>query len=262
MNIVQHLENTLPYISFNNTSDNSIIFIHGFGSDANTWHNIQQQFSKKYSSIAFHLPAHGKAQDWPRQGNAITAAKEVQASLKNMEITHCHLVGHSMGGAIAALIAMKNPQLVKSLTLLAPGGFGHEINYPLMQAYANINSEAEARRVLQEFVAPTFKLPRKMPGYVYEQRIKPGMHERLNNILAQITKNGEQGTLPLDKLASTPYPLSVIWGEQDAIVPVSQLNNLPPSVARPILKDTGHMVHLERPQETITAIKANIEQAT
>jgi pimeloyl-ACP methyl ester carboxylesterase len=48
--------------------------------------------------------------------------------------------GHSMGGAVSALIAMRAPDRVKSLTLVAPGGMAREINADLLDRYARAAS--------------------------------------------------------------------------------------------------------------------------
>lgn len=234
-----------------------IVLLHGFGGDRQTWLNIQTGLAPRKRSIAFDLPGHGEALDWPRIGNAGIAAKAVTQSLEALEIPRVHLVGHSMGGAVAALIALRNPDLVASMTLLAPGGFGPEINHRLLRRYA-VASDPEIMEVLlEQFFGWEFKLPKFLAKTAAESRARPGAAATLETIAGEIIDGTVQKTLPRDELAALTMPIKVVWGTQDRVLPTRQAHKLPGTVATHIFERVGHMVHLEIPKETTRLILQN-----
>ena len=99
----------------------TVVLLHGFGGSHSTWTDIQPALARDATVIAYDLPGHARSLDYPGAGPATVAAKAVAADLTAGGRGRVHLVGHSMGGAVATLIAMRSPERVASLTLLAPG---------------------------------------------------------------------------------------------------------------------------------------------
>jgi pyruvate dehydrogenase E2 component (dihydrolipoamide acetyltransferase) len=234
-----------------------VVLLHGFGGDRQTWLNIQTALAPRKRSIAFDLPGHGEALDWPRIGNAGIAAKAVTQSLETLGLTNVHLVGHSMGGAVAALIALRNPDMVASLTLLAPGGFGPEINHRLLRRYAAATEPEAMEILLEQFFGWEFKLPKFLARTAAESRRRPGAAGTLETIANEIIDGSVQKTLPRNELAELPMPVKVVWGTQDRVLPTRQAHKLPGTVATHIFERVGHMVHLEIPKEVTRLILQN-----
>jgi len=232
-----------------------IVFLHGFGGDSLTWVNIQTGLQARRRTIAFDLPGHGKALGWPRIGNAGVSAKAVAASLDALTLDRVHLVGHSMGGAVACLVALKAPERIASLTLLAPGGFGPEINHKLLRRYAAATEPHELEVLLEQFFGWEFELPRMLVRHAAEMRAKPGASETLQAIVEEIIDGNVQKTLPLDGLADLGLPIRVIWGTQDRVLPTRQSHRLPGVIATHVFERVGHMPHLEVPQAVIRLIR-------
>jgi len=234
-----------------------VVLLHGFGGDKQTWLNIQTGLAPHKRSLAFDLPGHGDALDWPRIGNAGVAAKAVSQSLEAFDLGRVHLVGHSMGGAVASLIALRNPDLVASLTLLAPGGFGPEINHRLLRRYAVATDPGMMEVLLEQFFGWEFKLPKFLAKTAAEARERPGAAATLQTIAEEIIDGSVQKTLPRNELAALTMPIKVLWGTQDRVLPTRQAHKLPGTVATHIFERVGHMVHLEIPKETTRLILQN-----
>ncbi|GAA0786277.1 alpha/beta fold hydrolase [Roseibium denhamense] len=234
-----------------------VILLHGFGGDRNTWTNIQTGLARRKRSLAFDMPGHGEAIDWPVAGNAAVAAEAVTQSLDALELDRVHLAGHSMGGAVAALIALRAPERVASLTLLAPGGFGPEINHRLLRRYAVATETREMEVLLEQFFGWEFKLPKFLAKTAAESRNRPGAAATLETIAGDIIDGTVQKTLPRQEIAELPMPVKVLWGTQDRVLPTRQAHKLPGVVATHIFERVGHMVHLEIPRETIRLILQN-----
>ncbi|MBA5778719.1 alpha/beta fold hydrolase [Stappia sp. F7233] len=246
---------TLPHVDRGKGEGAPIVLLHGFGGDALTWNNIQAGLEGRRRTIAFDLPGHGRALGWPVIGNAGVSARAASASMKTLGLERVHLVGHSMGGAVAALIALKQPETVASLTLLAPGGFGPEINHKLLRRYAAAKELHEIEVVLEQFFGWEYDLPRMLARHVAETRARPGATETLQEIVEDLIDGKVQKVLPREDLAALGLPIKVIWGTQDRVLPTRQSHRLPGVIATHVFERVGHMPHLEIPREVIRLIR-------
>lgn len=239
-----------------------VVLLHGFGGDALSWTNIQTGLSRHVRSLALDLPGHGKATEWPRIGHAGLSAKAVTATLDMLELPKVHLVGHSMGGAIAALIALRAPERIASLTLLSPGGFGEEINHRLLRRYASAREEGEIQILLEQFFGWESVIPRKLAAHIAESRQVPGAIEALETIVEAIIDGERQKTLPRAELGDLDCPVKVVWGTQDRVLPTRQAHRLPGTIAAHVFERVGHMLQLEIPRQISRLILENVRAGT
>jgi pimeloyl-ACP methyl ester carboxylesterase len=236
----------------------AIVLLHGFAGCSGLWRPVQQGLAREAYTLAFDLPGHGKSLDWPEAGPAKVAVTAILSDLASRDIERFHLVGHSMGGVIAVLMAMAEPSRVASLTLLAPGGFGEEINGRLLQRYAAAKTEAEIQTCLEMMVGPSNRVPMEAVRALAEMRGRPGQTEKLAEIAASIAGNDRQGVISRDRLARLPMPVSVAWGTLDPVLPVSQTSGLPPLFALHLVPDAGHMLPEEVPDLVTALIRRNV----
>ena len=234
-----------------------IVFLHGFGGEASQWKPLMKALEAEgLSTIAFDLPGHAASIHYPDAGSAKVAAQAVIAALEGEG--PFHFVGHSFGGAVIALIALFKRDLVASLTFLAPGGFGPEINAPVMKQFGKVVKRDELMDVIGQFYASRSAIGRATLDRFSGFRVRSGqtaMMIKISHILT--TPEGTQGMLPLAKLAALNIPSTVIWGDRDAILPVSQAHALPEATVS-ILKGIGHTLYEEAFDTVLGAI---VEQA-
>lgn len=235
-----------------------IVFLHGFGGSHGVWRAIADALAGQHRTIAYDLPGHGRSLRWPDAGSAKVAMKAVLADLGARGIRKAHLVGHSMGGAIAALTAIAEPELVASLTLLAPGGFGEEINGPLLRRYGAARSEGEIRACLAAMSGPRAVISDVAVREAIEMRAAPGQTEKLVEIAAAITRNDRQGAISRDSLAALTMPVSVAWSPEDSVLPYGQTANLPPHFALHTVEGSSHMLPEEAPDTVADIIRRTI----
>src|SRR5207253_579625 len=126
-----------------------VVLVHGFGADLNGWMFTQPALAETRRTVAFDLPGHGGSVKEVGAGDAATFAAAVADALAALGIERAHLVGHSMGGAIALVFAQRQPDRVASLTLIAPAGLGPEINSDFIGGFVR----AQRRREMQEVLS-------------------------------------------------------------------------------------------------------------
>jgi pyruvate dehydrogenase E2 component (dihydrolipoamide acetyltransferase) len=101
-----------------------VILLHGFGGDLNNWLFTQPALSERHRVIALDLPGHGGSGKDAGAGDLAALSKAVLDFLGAIDVPKAHLVGHSLGGAVALRLALDNPSHVASLSLIGPAGLG------------------------------------------------------------------------------------------------------------------------------------------
>lgn len=234
-----------------------IALLHGFGGSHAVWSAIQPVLARAATTWAYDLPGHGASHDFPDAGPAKVAAQAILADLAQRGGDPVHLVGHSMGGAIATLMALFEPARVASLTLLAPGGFGPEINHRLLVRFSEARDEAQLRSCLEAMTGWYGDVSAAAVDNTLAMRAN-GRHEKLMAMAQGLAKDGRQGQLPRDKIAALPMPVTLVWGELDNVLPARHLKDLPAHFDIHTFPNLGHMLPDEAPGEMVDIIRRTV----
>lgn len=130
-----------------------MVLIHGFGGSAAAWDPVVAHLPENLPVIAYDLPGHRRSLHAEGRGGAGKMAKAILADLDQQGIKAFHLAGHSMGGAVAALIAMRAAGKARSLTMVAPGGMGPEINAQALERFSKAATADEISSVMRMMTA-------------------------------------------------------------------------------------------------------------
>lgn len=236
-----------------------VVFLHGFGGCHDVWRAVISALPPGMRTIAYDLPGHGLSLGVPGT-SARSAAKAILADLATRGRKKVHLVGHSMGGAVATLMALSEPERVASLTLLAPGGFGTEINGPLLRRYAAAAGRNEVRTCLTAMSGPGELPPEDIVDTLAEMRERPGQLQKLVEIAAVMTRDDRQGAIPREQLGTLAMPVMVVWGTDDAMLPVTQADDLPAHFHLHHVLEAGHMLVEEASDLVASAVRRNINR--
>lgn len=238
-------------------NDTPVVFLHGFGGVAAVWEPVQREIAADHFTIAFDLPSHGGSLSRNDAKSANGFAKAVLHDLDQRGINRVHLVGHSMGGATAALMAIAAPDRVASLTLLAPGGMGPQINAALITRYAAARDRVEISACLADMMSTGID-DDGLVSVLAAARAQPGQTDVLQQIASRMLRDGQQGEIDRLLLAALTMPVKVLWGIEDRMVPVEQARDFPVGFDVRILPGAAHMLVEEKPQEVLAAIRENI----
>ncbi|MFB2552873.1 acetoin dehydrogenase dihydrolipoyllysine-residue acetyltransferase subunit [Ensifer soli] len=224
-----------------------IVFLHGFGADRSIWRQVTALIGRDQPVLALDLPGHGDALSMPA-ASVTEMALALSDVLEEKRIDSAHLVGHSLGGAVALALTALGRVSVRSLCLIAPAGLGPEIDHGFVAGLSKAGSEAALAPWLARMVGDPAVLP---PGYaaaVLRQWRKTGAQEKLAGLALQLFPDGVQAEGVGAALAALRVPAKVIWGRRDAIIPPAHAEAVPGSVALHRLAGIGHVPQIECPE--------------
>lgn len=118
-----------------------IVLLHGFAADLNSWRGLFAGASLGHPILAIDLPGHGNSpRTVPESIDDIAIAAET--TLASLGVTSCLLAGHSLGGAVATIVAARGVVDVRSLLLISSGGLGPQVNGAFIKGLVGAKSEA------------------------------------------------------------------------------------------------------------------------
>jgi 4,5:9,10-diseco-3-hydroxy-5,9,17-trioxoandrosta-1(10),2-diene-4-oate hydrolase len=147
-----------------------VVMLHGGGPGASAWSNFGRNlpvFAERFRTLMVDQPGFGRSAKPAVTGNYFTfAADALGGLLDELGIDRVHLVGNSLGGGTAMRFALRFPERVGRLVLMAPGGLGLNVFAP---------DPTEGVQRLMEFAAPPGPSREKMAAFlrtlVFDQRL-------------------------------------------------------------------------------------------
>lgn len=223
-----------------------VLFIHGFGGDLDNWLFNIDAIGDRHPVIALDLPGHGQS-TVKLPGTSLAALADFVAHfMAALDVPKAHLVGHSVGGAIAAQMALSQPQRVASLSLIDSAGFGPDINTGYTEGFTRAASRRELKPVLELLFKDPTLVSRQMVDDVLKYKRLDGVTELLESLGNGLFKGGQQVAQPGLALASTGKPVLLVWGKDDQIVPAAHAAHAPPGATVELFEGAGHMAQMER----------------
>ncbi|MBZ9772879.1 acetoin dehydrogenase dihydrolipoyllysine-residue acetyltransferase subunit [Mesorhizobium sp. CO1-1-8] len=237
-----------------------VVFIHGFGADRSVWRQVVPLLGSGIETISLDLPGHG--------GEASTTTSSIEEiafllsdRLEEMGVGNAHLVGHSLGGAAALALARLGRLAIRSVTLLAPGGLGPEINAGFIAGLARATTVQALERWLAVMVGDPSALPGGYAQAALRQIEKTGNRDTLAAMAESLFPDGTQGFDLGSALAELAVPTRLIWGRLDRIIPVAHAARAPGFAAVHLLDGIGHVAQMEAPALTARLITETVRSA-
>lgn len=250
---------TLRYLKLGEGDGTPVVLIHGFGGDLNNWLFNHADLAAGRTVWALDLPGHGESGKAVESGALDELAQSVIDFLDAQKIERAHLVGHSLGGAVAMTVAERVPARVASLSLIASAGLGDEIDGAYIEGFvAAANRNALKPHVTKLFADPALVTRQLVEDLVKYKRLE-GVQDALRKISAQTFEGGAQRRVFRDRLSTLAPKVLVIWGEVDQIIPARHAQGLSPDVRVEVIGGKGHMVQMEAAAEVNRLLKAFFE---
>ena len=213
----------------------AIVMLHGFGSSLHTWEPWAQALSGEHRVIRFDLPGSGLS-DPDSTGNYTDdrTMALLAALMDRLQVTKASLIGNSIGGRVAWKFAAQYPQRVDKLVLVSPDGFASTgFAYgqkPKVPATIGLMRYFLPKALLRMNLVPAYGNPAALTDATtdryYDLMLAPGVRDAL---IARMEQTVLEDPVPL--LRTIQAPTLLVWGEKDALIPISNaadyLRNLP-----------------------------------
>jgi len=221
-----------------------VVFIHGFGSDLSSWRPFVTKLSIGNPLIGLDLPGHGSSTGEVIESFSGIVAK-VAESLLARGYQRFHIVGHSMGAAVAAALAQFKALDVCSMTLLAPAGIGPMIDGGFVEGYLSAQSEVALAQWMRRLVHLPHTLPAAFVRATLSARTGTDLAAAQRAVAQSIFEGSTQLFSVVDALHEYLGPCRVIVGRRDTVIPSEQANTLPGNVSVNRLEFVGHLPQVE-----------------
>ena len=243
------------------------VFCHGLFGQGKNWTTIAKALADEHRVVLVDMPDHGQS-PWSERFDFIAAADQV-ASLLTAD-DPVALVGHSMGGKTAMLVALRHPELVARLAVVdvAPVPYEHAEEFAAyIAAMRAIDLDTlERRSEADEALLDAVPSP-MVRGFLLQSLRREGetWSWRLN--LELLARDLDQITgWPEDRLSGTAaYGGPVLWvgGERSSYVKddyVAAMDRWFPRNRRVTVKGAGHWVHSEQPEVFVEVLRRFLDQ--
>lgn len=196
-----------------------LLLIHGLAGDHTAWEPQIAQWKKRFRVIAVDTRGAGQSTQTDEPLTLQDLADDFLALLPALGVKHAHVVGRSMGGCIAQLMALKEPERITSLALLASCGKFDPLGLRTLVTMREVlewteSWEAHARHSIRNFVSPQF-FNEQQPRVLEIERLI-GSSSRLRGSYVQQNKAVTRHDV-LDRLHEIKCPVLIMSGTVDPL---------------------------------------------
>ena len=221
-----------------------VVFLHGFGAELAAWLPLVARIAVQNPMIGVDLAGHGAA-----AARAVTGfdalVDDMAQRLAEAGITSAHLVGHSLGAAVAVALADRGDLDIRSLTLIAPAGLGPSINGDFVAGFVGAKTEAALRVWMQNLVHAPDRLGDAMVRAAFAARAGSATPGALDALARSLFEGNTQLFSIKPALQRLTCTCRMIFGAKDAIFKPSDADGLPGMIGVHRLAGVGHLPQVE-----------------
>lgn len=248
----------------------AVVLIHGEGASLLDWQWVFPHLSSFLRVHAVDLPGHGDSDKPNAAYSAALLTDTLIAFLDALEIDRAVLVGHSLGGLVAARSARRLADRVIALCLVSSGGLGRYIHpsnvfetLPGVGELGQVVARTPLGRLQRAIVRAALAYARwwRVPPEWFAEQLRLSSmagFRRVNLAISRSTVDmWGQKELVIDDLRHLQVPTLVVWGANDIIVPLWQgyaaVAALPDARLH-VISACGHMPHVETPRAFVNLL--------
>lgn len=240
-----------------------LLLLHGTGATLHTWEGWTRELRDSFEVISVTLPAFGLTGPRPDADYSIPAYVDfVEAFAQKLDLRQFHLAGNSLGGLIAWEYALVHPERVQKLILLNASGWPRDKEMPLAMRLARkpvfkqllqrITPKALFRKSLREVYANPDRISDTLVDRYFDLFLREG------NRRAYVQRLNQSYQPDPNQLSELNIPTFILWGEQDAWIPVAdayRFDEVLPNSQLLIYPDAGHVPMEEWPVRTAEDVR-------
>jgi pimeloyl-ACP methyl ester carboxylesterase len=251
-----------------------VLLLHGIGRSLEEWDEQFDRLAQRFDVIAVDLPGFGWSARVPGRATLAGLAGALPPLLEALGVASpVHVIGNSLGGAVAMRLAADRPDLVHTLVLANSAGFGREVTIglrllairPISRRLLRPSRRVAARSVRGLFGAALATQDRIELAYAVASQ--PQRADTMLEIADELgTFRGIRSQWRQELLEAVErhrIPTLALWGERDTVLPAAHLRavvTLLPHAETHLLADAGHMPQIERPDEFESLVRPFLER--
>ncbi|MET8956934.1 alpha/beta fold hydrolase [Streptomyces sp. NPDC004393] len=237
----------------------ALVFLHYWGGSRRTWLPVLRRLDPEQAFVAYDQRGWGDSTSVPGPYDLEQLADDARRVIEALGHSRHVLVGHSMGGKVAQMLAARRPEGLAGAVLVAPAppapiGVTEQVQETVSHAYDN--EEAVLRSI--DLMLSHGGLTPELRRQVVEDSLRGGDQARLTWPRHGLVQDVSDG------VGAIEVPVLVLAGSHDKVDPPAVLADhllpLIPTASLTVLKDTGHLSPLEVPAQVAAHIAAFVAQ--
>lgn len=251
----------MPYVKVNDLSihyeiegcGEPLVLLHGMSNNSRSWKEQIQELKEHYTVIAWDAPGYGKSSDPAEEFKYFKEfACILNGMLDQLKLEKIHLLGHSMGAAIAIEFCNLYPDKVNKL-ILADSTRGAAALTP------EENETKLKNRLFSIDNLSTEEIAEKRIHALLSPHASEKVHKRVKEIMTQIRPAGFRSVAKslyhlnqMSLLSHINVPVLVICGELDRVTPIKESEAIHEELMNSrlvIIPEGGHLCYQENPQK-------------
>ncbi|MFT4286604.1 alpha/beta fold hydrolase [Nocardioides sp.] len=254
-------------------SGSRVVFLHGLFGQGRNWSTIGRALADRHRVTLVDLPNHGRS-PWTEQVDYVDMAEQVAGLLSADDPVT--LVGHSMGGKVAMVLALRHPELVTRLVVadISPVDYGEEHDASGSPGgvlrYARVLLDLDLTGVTRREQADELLRPAESDATIRSFLLQnlhrdarpdgPSGWRWAANLAAVVRDGRALSGWPAVAVAGRTYDGPVLWlaGERSGYVReefAPAMRRLFPHYRKVVLKGAGHWLHSERPEVFLAVLR-------
>jgi esterase len=242
-----------------------LFILHGLYGSSDNWVTIARKLSEYFTVYLPDQRNHGQSPHSDLH-DYDSMSQDLFDMTERLELTKIFLAGHSMGGKVAVNFALKWPEKINSLVIIDVSPFSlpdtestfYNENRIILEAIlsadlSGVKTRTEVEKLLEKKIVSDktrgliLKNIKRNEDLVFEWKINPvSLYKNLKNMVSGLPRPSNE-TEPV-----TGFPVTVIKGENSSYLPsgeFEEIKKLFPSAELAIIKNSGHWVHADQPEE-------------
>jgi pyruvate dehydrogenase E2 component (dihydrolipoamide acetyltransferase) len=230
------------------------LLIHGFGSDRLSWLATTPALFPLVKVHVLDLPGHGESGTDVGDGSPMALVSRIEKAIADHGLRRTHVIGHSLGGGLALLLAAHRPDLVASLALIAPTGLGAGVERNFLKEFPEAQDADAIASLLRRLVIR----PQLINGMTIErvraQLARNGARDAQRRIAGKLAVSEEQFQVSARTVAARQLPRLVLWGENDSINPPDRERLREFGGVHHLIPGSAHLPHIESAKQVNTRL--------
>ena len=236
----------------------AVLLIHGSGPGVTAWANwrlVIPKLSEHFHVFAPDIVGFGYTER-PEdiEYSVSTWTNHLISFIETIGESRVHIIGNSLGGALALQIANKRPDLVGKIVLMGAAALPFNMTYGLDQVWGYEPSMKNMKKLLGIFNYDQEFATDELAQLRYEASIQPGLQEAFSKMFAEPRQEKlNQLALPEEQIKKIDHPVLMVHGRDDIVIPYKEtslrLLELLPNSELHLFSKCGHWTQIEKKDE-------------